>query len=122
MCSRLNERLFVTLLGSAIHQSHSESVKYGICTNLLAVLRVGEVDKVVIVHFLCVDDVTVLFLAQVLWVDAIGSQELLVGHTERLTDGLGYELGLNPNKGQNTDKTQADKFSEMHQMSLGLSQ
>lgn len=79
-------------------------------------------DKVVIVHFLCVDDVTVLFLAQVLWVDAVGSQELLVGHAERLTDGLGYELGLNPNRGRKTDKTPANKFSKMHQMSLGLSE
>lgn len=89
-----------------MEQSRSETGKCGICTDLLAVLRVGEVDEVVIVHFLCVDDVTVLFLAQVLWVDAIGTEELLVGHAECLTDGLGYELGLDHNRGQKRKKTQ----------------
>lgn len=61
---------------------------------LLAVLRVGEVDEVVVVHLLGVDDIAVLLLAQVFGVDAIGSQELLVGHAEGLADGLGDELGL----------------------------
>lgn len=51
-------------------------------------------DEVIIVHLLCVDDVTVLFLTQVLRVDAVGSEEFLVGHAESLTDGLCYELGL----------------------------
>lgn len=59
-----------------------------IYTDLFAVFRVGEVNEVVIVHLLGVDDVTVLLLAQVLGVDAIGSQELLISYAERLADGL----------------------------------
>lgn len=59
-----------------------------IYTNLFAVFRVGEVNEVVIVHLLGVDDVTVLLLAQVLGVDAIGSQKLLISYAERLADGL----------------------------------
>lgn len=51
-------------------------------------------NEVIVVHFLRVDDVTVLLLTQVLGVNSIGSQELLVGHAERLTNGLGYELSL----------------------------
>ena len=51
-------------------------------------------DKVIMVHFLGVDDVTVLFVAQVGWVDAVGSQELSVGHTKSLTDGLCNQLCL----------------------------
>lgn len=51
-------------------------------------------DEVIVVHFLGVDDVTVLFLAQVGRVDAIGSQELSVGHAKSLTDGLCDELCL----------------------------
>ncbi len=46
------------------------------------------------VHFLGVDDVAVLFLAQVGRVDAIGSQEFSVGHAKSLTDGLCNELCL----------------------------
>lgn len=45
-------------------------------------------DEVIVVHFLGADDVTVLFLAQVGGVDAIGSQEFPVRHTERLTNRL----------------------------------
>lgn len=71
------------------------SVSY---TNLFAVLRVGEVNEVIIVHLLGVDDVTVLLLTQVLWVDSIGSEKLLVGHAEGLTYGLSNELGLKKNK------------------------
>lgn len=41
-----------------------------------------------------VDNFTVLFLAQVLGVNTIGSQELLVGYTECLANGLSDELGL----------------------------
>ena len=50
--------------------------------------------QVIIVHFLGIDYVTVLFLAQVLWVDSIGSEKFSVRHTESLTDGLGNELCL----------------------------
>ena len=51
-------------------------------------------DEVVVVHFLGVDDVTVLFLAQVRRVDPIGSEEFSVGHAESLTNGLCNELRL----------------------------
>lgn len=51
-------------------------------------------DQVIVVHFLGVDDVTVLFLAQVGWIDAIRSQEFSVGHAKGLTDGLCDELRL----------------------------
>ena len=51
-------------------------------------------DQIVVVHLLRVDDVTVVFLTEVLWVDPVGSQELLISHAERLPNGLGYELGL----------------------------
>ncbi len=40
-------------------------------------------NEVIIVHLLCVDDVAVLLLAQVLGVNAVGSQELLVSYAER---------------------------------------
>lgn len=56
-------------------------------------------NKVVVVHFLGVDDVTVLFLAQVGGVDAIGAQEFSVGHAEGLTDGLCNELCLGGREG-----------------------
>lgn len=51
-------------------------------------------NEVIIVHLLCVDDVTVLLLAQVLRINAVGSQELLVSYTECLADGLSDKLGL----------------------------
>lgn len=57
-------------------------------------------DEVIVVHLLCVDDVTVLLLTQVLGVDAVGSQELLVSYAESLTDGLSNKLRLQAhNKG-----------------------
>lgn len=46
------------------------------------------------VHFLGVDDVTILLLAQVGGVDAVGAQELPVGHAEGLANGLCDELRL----------------------------
>lgn len=61
---------------------------------IFAVLRFREVDEVVIVHILSVEQVTVLPLAQVLGIDAVGSEELLIGDTEGLTDGLSDQLGL----------------------------
>lgn len=53
-------------------------------------------DEVIVVHLLRVDDVTVLLLTQVLWVNSVGSQELLISYTESLADGLGDELRLYP--------------------------
>jgi len=61
---------------------------------VFAVLRLGEVSELSAVHVLVFKQLTVLLLAQVVWVDAISPQELLVGHTEGLPNGLGYELGL----------------------------
>lgn len=55
-------------------------------------------NEVIIVHLLGVDDVTVLLLAQVLGVNAVGSQELLVSYAERLADGLSDKLGLQTEK------------------------
>lgn len=51
-------------------------------------------DKIIVVHFLGVDDVTVLFLAEFGRVDAIGPQEFSVGYAEGLTNGLCDELCL----------------------------
>jgi len=69
-------------------------------TYIFAVLRLGKVNEVIVVHVLCVKEVAILFLAQILWVDAIGTQELLVRHTESLADGLSYELSLSTNRNQ----------------------
>lgn len=63
-------------------------------TYIFAVLRFGEVDEVVIVHILSVEQVTVLPLAQVLRVNAVGPEELLICDAERLADGLSDQLGL----------------------------
>lgn len=55
-------------------------------------------DEVVVVHVLSVEQVTVLPLAQIVGVNAISSQELLVGYAEGLADGLSNELGLRREK------------------------
>lgn len=89
---------------SAVKKAYIFVLSGIIYTNLFAVFRVGEMNEVIIVHFLGVDDVTVLLLTQVLWVNSIGSEELLVGHAEGLTYGLSNELGLKT-------KSQAASFS-----------
>lgn len=62
--------------------------------------------EVIVVHVLCVKEVAVLFLAQVLRVDAIGAQEFLICYTESLANGLCYELGLRTRrKGRERKKT-----------------
>lgn len=40
---------------------------------LFAVFWIGEVYEIIIVHLLGVDDVTVFFLTEILWVNSIGS-------------------------------------------------
>lgn len=65
-------------------------------------------DEVVVIHVLSVKQVTVLPLAEVLWVNAVGPEELLVGDAERLTDGLSNQLGLRENK----ERTRLCEFSE----------
>lgn len=51
-------------------------------------------DEVIIVHSLSVKQVTEFFMSQVLRVNAVGPQELLVSHTEGLSERLANELGL----------------------------
>lgn len=51
-------------------------------------------DEVVVVHVLSVEQVTILPLAQVLGVDAVGPEKLLVGDAKGLTDRLSDQLGL----------------------------
>jgi len=68
--------------------------------HVFAVLGLGEVDEVVVVHVLSVEQVTELLLAQVLGVNAVGPEEFLIGHAEGLPDGLGNQLGLEDSTGQ----------------------
>lgn len=56
---------------------------------------VGKKLKFLSIDFLLVEDVLVVHLPKESWVfDAIGLQKLQVGHLERLTNGLCYQLGL----------------------------
>ena len=63
-------------------------------TYIFAVLRLGKVNEVIVVHVLSVEQVTVLLLTEVLRIDAIGPQKFLVSHAEGLPDGLSNQLGL----------------------------
>lgn len=63
-------------------------------THVSAVFRLGEVDEVVVVHVLSVEEVAVLSLTQVFWIDTVRPQELLIRHAEGLTDGLSDQLSL----------------------------
>lgn len=58
------------------------------------VLRVREVGQISVVEFLAFQVVTVLARPQIAGLDAAGLEKLLVGHSERLTDSLGYSLSL----------------------------
>ena len=40
---------------------------------LFAVFWIGKVYEIIIVHLLGIDDVTVFFLTEILWVNSIGS-------------------------------------------------
>lgn len=60
--------------------------------------------EVIVVHVLCVKKVAVLFLAQVLRIDAIGTQEFLICYTEGLANGLCYELGLRTKRKREREK------------------
>lgn len=51
-------------------------------------------DEVVVIHVLSAEQVAVLSLTQVLWIDTICAQELLIRHAEGLTDGLSDQLSL----------------------------
>lgn len=42
-------------------------------THIFAVLRFGEMNEVVVVHVLSVEQVTVLSLTQIVWIDAVCS-------------------------------------------------
>jgi len=50
--------------------------------------------QVSVVEFLCSQEVAVVPGPQLAGLDAVGLEELLVGHAERLADGLGYGPGL----------------------------
>lgn len=65
------------------------------------VLRVREVGQVSVVELLTFQVVAVLARPQIAGLDAIGLKELLVGHSERLADSLGYDLSLDG--GEKTD-------------------
>lgn len=75
------------------------------CTYISDVLRVGEVGQVSVVELLTLQVVTVLARPQVTGLDAAGLEKLLVGHAERLTDGLGDHLSLDEEtrRGERTD-------------------
>lgn len=77
-----------------IHHRNNSNQIPGEKSHLFAVLRVGEMDEIVIVHLLGIDDVAVFLLAQVFRVDPVGPKELLIGHAERLAYGLRNQLGL----------------------------
>lgn len=84
-------------------------------TYISAVFRLGEVNEVVVVHVLSVEQVAVLSLAQVLWINAIGSQKLLICNAEGLTNGLSNQLSLTERKNKAYKKTFAfAAFHEVH--------
>lgn len=55
------------------HPPHADTKVKRRSSYILAVLRLGEVDEVVVVHVLRVQQVAVLLLAQVLRVDTVGA-------------------------------------------------
>lgn len=64
------------------------------------VLSVREVGQVSIVELLTFQVVAVLARPQIAGLDAVGLKELLVGHSECLTDSLGYDLSLDGETGR----------------------
>lgn len=60
-------------------------------------------DQVIVVHVLGVEQVTILLLAEILRVDAVGPEEFLVCHAECLPDGLCDQLGLDSSRRGKTD-------------------
>lgn len=74
-------------------------------THIFAVFRLGEVDQVIVVHVLGVEQVAVLLLAQVFWVNPIGPEELLVRNAEGLPDGLCDQLGLEQGIGRDSGQS-----------------
>lgn len=61
--------------------------------------------QVSVVEFLTFQVVAVLAGPQIAGLDAVGLEELLVSHSKRLPDSLGYDLSLQT--GGDTDKTES---------------
>lgn len=77
-----------TALGDVTTCSHDHSAY------ISDVLGVREVGQISVVELLTFQVFTVFAGPQIAGLDAIGLEELLVGHCKRLTDGLGYNLSL----------------------------
>lgn len=76
-------------------ETHNHSAAY-----ISEVLRVGEVGQVSVVELLTFQVVAVLARPEVTGFDATGLQELLIGHSERLTNSLGDDLSLHRETGK----------------------
>lgn len=77
-----------TALGDVTTCSHDHSAY------ISDVLGVREVGQISVVELLTFQVFTVFAGPQIAGLDAIGLEELLVGHCKRLTDGLRYNLSL----------------------------
>lgn len=83
-------------------------------THISAVLRLGEVDEVVVVHVLSVEQVAVLPLTQVLRIDTIRPQELLICHAEGLADGLRDQLSLWSKREERKEEEEASRSNSSY--------
>lgn len=113
MFSTLNEILMTcinghTLLPTTKNKTNKDYRRAVVCVKICShnhsayisdVLGVREVGQVSVVELLSFQVVTVLARPQVADLDAAGLQKLLVGHSKRLPDGLGYGLSLDGDTG-----------------------
>lgn len=89
---------------------------------LFTILRVREVDEIIVVHLLWIKNITVVFLAEVLRVDPICSQKFLVGHAKCLTNGLCNELGLKLGRGEWKLRRQENAWVRQHAQSRQITE
>ena len=76
-------------------------------------ILVGEEVELLAVDLLLVENVLVVHLLEETWIfDAIGLEELQVGHLERLTNGLSNKLGLQAKRGPGIEQTSQFEISE----------